>query len=295
MKIGILGSGYVGQSIGIFYSELGHDILFHDIDKNTLSTLQMKGYSTTTNISDVVEICDCLLICVPTLTSNTGKMNLGSILMLLKSCGEALKEVKKEPILVVKSTILPGTIQNVMIPMIEKYSNKKVDKDVGVIYSPEFITEINATWTTNKNSQITPSNEGRVVLGEGGNKDWGDTLIKELYSHLKCPVIRTDYKTAEMIKYASNCMLATKISYWNEIFLICQKLGIDSKKVAEAVTLDPRIGKYGSVHGKAFGGKCLPKDLKAFISFTESMCNIKILKAVDEVNAFMKKNYGVRE
>ena len=90
-------------------------------------------------------------------------------------------------------------------------------------------------------------------------------------------------------------MLATKISYWNEIFLICKELGIDSQAVANIVGLDPRIGKYGIVHGKAFGGKCLPKDLKAFITFAEKYKEPKLLKAVDEINEEMKMKYGVRE
>ena len=98
-----------------------------------------------------------------------------------------------------------------------------------------------------------------------------------------------------MIKYASNCMLATKISYWNEIFLICKELGIDSQVVANIAGLDPRIGKYGTVHGKAFGGKCLPKDLKAFVAFAERYREVKLLKAVDDINEEMKNKYGVRE
>jgi len=83
-----------------------------------------------------------------------------------------------------------------------------------------------------------------------------------------------------MTKYAPNCTLATKISFWNEVFLICQKLGRDSRQVADTVGLDPRIGKYGSVHGKAFGGKCLPKDLEAFISFAQDYHNPALLAAV---------------
>jgi UDPglucose 6-dehydrogenase len=90
-------------------------------------------------------------------------------------------------------------------------------------------------------------------------------------------------------------MLATKISYWNEIFLISKKFGIDSQAVANIVGLDPRIGRYGSVHGKTFGGKCLPKDLKAFISFAEEYKELRLLKAVDDINEEMKEEYGVRE
>jgi len=110
-------------------------------------------------------------------------------------------------------------------------------------------------------------------------------MLEGLYKPLNKPIFRTDLKTAEMIKYASNCMLATKISFWNEIFLICKELGVDSQA----------IGKYGTVHGRAFGGKCLPKDLKAFVSFAERYQNARLLKAVDEINEDMKKKYGVRE
>ena len=86
-----------------------------------------------------------------------------------------------------------------------------------------------------------------------------------------------------------------KISYWNEIFLICKELSIDSQAVADIVGVDPRIGKHGTVHGKAFGGKCLPKDLKAFVSFAEKYRKTKLLKAVDDINEEIREKYGVRE
>ena len=108
-------------------------------------------------------------------------------------------------------------------------------------------------------------------------------------------MFRVGLKTAEMVKYASNCMLATKISYWNEIFLICQKVGIDSQKVADIVGLDPRIRMYGTVHGKAFGGKCLSNDLKSFIEFAEKHQEVRLLKAIDDINEDMIGEYGVRE
>ena len=119
--------------------------------------------------------------------------------------------------------------------------------------------------------------------------------MEQLYKPLEKPIFRTDMKTAEMIKYAANCMLAAKISFWNEILLICQKLGIDSQQVADIVALDSRIGKYGSVHGKAFGGKCLPKDLEAFVSFAQEFHNPVLLAAAKQINDYMAENYGVRE
>jgi UDPglucose 6-dehydrogenase len=131
------------------------------------------------------------------------------------------------------------------------------------------------------------------VIGEYDGRS-GDAL-ERLYQPLGKPVFRVSLETAEMVKYASNCMLATKISYWNEIFLICRAINLDSSIVAEIVSLDPRIGRYGTVHGKAFGGKCLPKDLKAFISFAKRHHTPRLLMAVDRVNELMKERYGVRE
>jgi UDPglucose 6-dehydrogenase len=133
-----------------------------------------------------------------------------------------------------------------------------------------------------------------VVIGELDKKS-GD-ILEELYKPLGVPIVRTDLKTAEMIKYACNCALASRISYWNEIYYICQKLRIDSNLVARVAAMDPRIGKYGTVHGKAFGGKCLPKDLKAFVSFArEQGYKPKLLEAVDEINERIKAEKGIRE
>jgi len=179
-----------------------------------------------------------------------------------------------------------------VISILEKHSGEKVG-DFGVCMNPEFLTEIESSWTDENGYKKDFFTEDMIVIGEYDKKS-GDVL-EELYKPLNKPIFRTDLKTAEMIKYASNCILATKISYWNEIYLICKELGIDSQAIADAVGLDPRIGKYGTVHGKAFGGKCLPKDLKAFVSFAERYCDIRLLKAVDEINEEMKKEYGVRE
>ena len=117
--------------------------------------------------------------------------------------------------------------------------------------------------------------------------------LEGLYKPLNKPIFRTDLKTAEMVKYASNCLLATKISYWNEIFSICKELGISSQKVADITAIDPRVGKYGSVHGKAFGGKCLPKDLKAFIDFAERDQNEKyeLLREVKDISSLVDIHY----
>ncbi len=207
---------------------------------------------------------------------------------------KAIKDIQKKQIIVIKSTILPGTMEKIIVPIIYEISRRN-ENNLGIIYSPEFLTEIHSTWSDDKYN-ITPQNEHRIVLGEGKNKVWGDKFIDNIYPNIKLPIIRTNYRTAEMIKYASNNALAAKISYWNEVFLICNELGIDSSIVAKASALDPRIGVYGTIHGKAFGGKCLPKDLKAFINFTEkNKWKCPLHKAVYEINKYMKRKYGVRE
>jgi UDPglucose 6-dehydrogenase len=177
---------------------------------------------------------------------------------------------------------------------LEEFSGKKCGEDFGLCSNPEFLTEIHHSWTDDSSVARNFFTEERIVIGEFDKKS-GDVL-EEIYKPLNIPIFRTDLTTAELIKYASNCCLASRISYWNEIFYICNQLGIDSNFVANIVGMDKRIGKYGTIHGKAFGGKCLPKDLQAFISFAEETgYNPIFLKAVHEINEKIKKDRGVRE
>jgi len=261
-RISIIGSGFVGQVIGKGFLRLGNRVIFYDIvDKD-----------------------------LPNFTSYIKEATMNTAIVLSRKRGYHL--------VVVKSTVVPGTTEKVVIPILEEYSGKSVrEGEIGVCMNPEFLTEIESSWTDKIDYEIIYKKdfftEDRIVIGEY-NKRSGD-ILAGLYSALNKPIFRTDLKTAELIKYASNCMLATKISYWNEIFLICKELGIDSQVVANIAGLDPRIGKYGTVHGKAFGGKCLPKDLKAFVAFAERYREVKLLKAVDEINEAMRERYGVRE
>jgi len=284
-KISIIGSGFVGERVGRGLISLGHDVIFYDIaDKEGLPNF-------TKEINYAIENSDVSFICVPTPTVNE-KIDLSYIKEAAKSIGIGLTSRQKYHVVVIKSTVVPTTTENVIIPILEKYSGKKAG-EFGVCMNPEFLTEIESSWTDDRGYKKDFFTEDRIVIGEYDKRS-GDAL-EEIYKPLNKPIFRTDLKTAEMIKYASNCMLATKISYWNEVFLICKNLGIDSQEVADIVALDSRIGKYGTVHGKAFGGKCLPKDLKAFVSFAERHHEPKLLKAVDDINEEMKKKYGVRE
>ena len=289
MKIAIIGSGFVGTALGKGLKALGNEVIFYDVvDKN------LPNFTFTKDINHAIESSNISFICVPTPTTPEG-IDLSYIKEAAKNIGKALANKEGYHLVVVKSTVVSGTTEDVVIPILEKYSGKKAGSEIGACMNPEFLTEISGSWSKDKSTKKAFLTEDRIVIGEYDKKS-GDVL-EELYKplNLNKPIFRVDLRTAELIKYASNCMLATKISYWNEIFLICKELSIDSQAVANIVGLDPRIGKYGTVHGKAFGGKCLPKDLKAFVSFAKKYREPKLLKAVDEINEEMKEKYGVRE
>jgi UDPglucose 6-dehydrogenase len=155
--------------------------------------------------------------------------------------------------------------------------------------NPEFLRERYAL-----QDFLSPS---RIVIGEFDKRS-GDFLEKA-YSLFKAPVIRADLDSAEMIKYVSNLSLATKISFFNEMYIVCERLGLDADLIGKAVSLDPRIGEYGVNGGLPFGGKCLPKDVEAFRSFIKSLnINPRLLDAVSSVNdeiRFFKKMERTRE
>ncbi|OFV67478.1 MAG: Nucleotide sugar dehydrogenase [Candidatus Syntrophoarchaeum caldarius] len=283
--ISIIGSGWVGVAIGKGFSRLGFNVIFYDVVEKDLPNF-------TTDIEYAVENSEISFIAVPTPSTPEG-IDLSYIKNAVENIGKMLKNKDKFHLVVVKSTVVPTTTEKVVIPILEERSGQRVGVGFGVCMNPEFLTEIASTWSEEESAKRDFFSEDRIVIGEYDRRS-GD-ILEEIYKPLNKPIFRTDLKTAEIIKYASNCMLATKISYWNEIFMICKELGIDSQIVAEIVALDPRIGKYGTVHGKAFGGKCLPKDLKAFISFADKYHKVKLLKAVDEINEEIGDRFGVRE
>ncbi len=283
--ISIIGSGWVGAAIGKGFSRLGFDVIFYDVVEKDLPNF-------TTDIEYAVENSDISFIAVPTPSTPEG-IDLSYIKNAVENIGKMLKNKDEFHLVVVKSTVVPTTTEKVVIPILEERSGMRVGVGFGVCMNPEFLTEIASTWSEEESAKRDFFSEDRIVIGEYDKRS-GD-ILEEIYKPLNKPIFRTDLKTAEMIKYASNCMLATKISYWNELFLVCRELGIDSQIVAEIVALDPRIGEYGTVHGKAFGGKCLPKDLKAFISFADKYHKVKLLRAVDEINEEIGDRFGVRE
>jgi len=274
MKISIIGSGVVGKATGIGFQTYGKGVIFYDIDEGKLSSLKREGYTITRNPTEAVIKSDVSFICVPTPTVN-GQMDFSCVENALKNVACALCKKKKYHLIVIRSTVLPSTTRVKLVPLIEKTSRLKVGKAFGVCVNPEFLREVNAL-----DDFLNPS---RIVIGEF-DKNSGD-MLEQLYSSFKAPVIRTDLDTAEMVKVVSNAFLAAKISFFNEIYKLCKELKLDSHFISDIVAMDNRIGTYGIYGGRPFGGKCLPKDLEAFIDFIESKkMNPKILTATRYVN-----------
>jgi len=293
MKISIVGSGVVGTIVGKGFKELGQEVIFYDINKERIKQLKEEGFNATTNIDNAIKESNVSFVSVPTPTSD-GKINLNYIKSAIENIAKSLKKKEQYHLIVVKSTVIPTTSEKVVKPILENLSGKKCGVDFGLCMNPEFLTEIHHSWTNDSSLTRDFFTEDRIVVGEFDKKS--GNILESLYKPLNIPIFRTDLKTAETIKYVSNCCLASRISYWNEIFYICNKLGIDSTFIADIVGRDERIGKYGTVHGLAFGGKCLPKDLQAFISFAENSGHEPILlKVVHEINERIKKDKGVRE
>lgn len=170
-------------------------------------------------------------------------------------------------LIVIRSTILPMVCENLQ----KRYGRH-------ICHLPEFLREYHSEYDV-----FFPS---RIVIGECC-KEHGDVL-ENIFKNLNAPIVRTDTKTSAMIKYASNCWLATQISYWNFIHQISERVGVNSFNIARACTLDPRISKYGTMPGKAYGGKCIPKDVNEFIDFVYNLgYNQKLLKSVRQINEEM--------
>jgi len=292
-QIGILGSGVVGTALGSGFIKLGNQVMFYDPDGERVHELSNLGFDATIDLARVAYRSDISFLCVPTPTRNR-RIDLTCIESASEDLARCLREKSDYYVVVVKSTVVPMTTEKIIIPLLESSSGKKVGSDIGICVNPEFLTEAHRSWTEDNSYARDFFKEERIVIGEFDKRS-GDA-VEALYEPLRIPIIRTDLRTAEMIKYACNCALASRISYWNEIYYVCERVGIDSDLVARVAAMDRRIGEYGTVHAKAFGGKCLPKDLEAFIGYAEELgYEPRLLKAVREVNERIKSDRGVRE
>ncbi len=274
MKISIIGSGVVGRATGIGLHKHGNNVLFHDIIKEKLIGLKKQGYDVTENMSEAVNNSTISLVCVQTPTVN-GQMDFSYLKKATIDIAKALRRKREYHDVVIRSTVLPFTTSTKIIPLLEQHSRLEAKKDFGVCINPEFLRETNAL-----SDFLKPS---KIVIGELDTPS-GD-LLETLYTPFNVPIFRTDLETAETIKYVANIFLTTKISFFNEMHIICKRLGLDSDFISEVAALDPRIGKYGIYGGQPFEGSCLPKDLESFINFLKDKeINPKLLDAVLLIN-----------
>ena len=274
-NIGIIGAGVVGGATGKGLRKLGYEVTFYDIDKSKTFSLRQEGYQVASSISELMSNSNITFVCVntPTISSRSNLYNdkriengsyqdLSQVLSVLPEISSSLSTNSgRHQLLVFRSTLLPGTMRNIVVDYLERNCSKSIGKDFDVCYNPEFLRQ--------KSALEDFFEPGRVVIGEG-TKGSSVPLV-EIFRALTRNIIITGYEEAEMIKYASNGFLALKISYFNEIAMACKMLGIDDKTVSRGVALDSRIGTYGVLGGMPFGGACLPKDTAALTSFLRKL------------------------
>jgi UDPglucose 6-dehydrogenase len=293
MRLSIIGTGYVGLVTGACFAKLGHRLICVDIDlekvqkinngispiyeqglENLLSTYKDK-ITATTDYQDALEKSDVTFLCVGTPSMKNGSIDVSYLKEATKQIATILKNKKTWHLIVVKSTVLPGTTQQIILPLLEQYSGKKGGTDFGLAMNPEFLKEGVAI-----QDFLQPD---RIVIGYYDERS--RTTLRELYKNFTCPLVETSLSAAEMIKYASNAFLATKISFINEIGNLCKHLGIDTYEVASGMGLDSRIGRPFLDSGIGWGGSCFPKDVDALIAWSKEIKEpTRIIKSVKEVN-----------
>ena len=296
MKIAIIGLGFVGLTFASVLASKGFKVIGIDTDikksrqiadgippfyeddlEKTLKIGLKKNLVITNNFSSIIN-CDAIFITVGTPQKKDGSIELAMIKRAVTVIGKTISKTRKNPIILVKSTVTPGTMQNVICPILEKQSGKKAGKDFGLISNPEFLQESSAIKDT-KFPHV-------IVLG--GYKTKFMSKMKKIFANLhpKIPIIITNHQTAEMIKYANNSFLATKISFINQLANICQNIpGANIDDIAKTIGLDPRIGSLFLNAGPGYGGSCLPKDMKALINFANKVgIKPKLLDVVEEIN-----------
>jgi UDPglucose 6-dehydrogenase len=294
-KIGIIGSGVVGSATGKGFHKLGHDIIFYDISKQRLHDLEDNGYQVASSVSEIIDKTDLSFVCVNTPAKSNGEQDLSQLMSVLYDISNALvttnerrrrqQQQQKDQInphlLVFRSTMLPGTMRNVVVNYLQSNSSSStIGRDYNICFNPEFLRQ-----NTALEDFFKPD---RVVIGEDGKG--GSEPLKEIYQQLTPNIVVTSYEAAEMIKYASNCFLSLKISFFNEIGLICKEMGIDDKAVSVGVSLDKRIGNYGTQFGKPFEGACLPKDTEALAGFIKKLqLNPDLLQVALDINRKMEE------
>ncbi len=286
-KIAVIGMGYVGLASAMGYAKHGFrtivtattpskveglnqgkspfyepglgDLVKTEVDRGMLS-------ATLDNV-EAISQSDVTFICVGTPSLPDGSADLSAVKAVSKQIGMALRDMDRFHVVSTKSTVIPGTTENLVLPIIEEYSGKKVGEDFGLVMNPEFLRQGQAV-----HDSLNPD---RIVIGEHTTR--AGEIIHHIYSDYKTdtdepvPILHVEMRSAELIKYAANSLLATKITFANEFARICEKFNIDVYEVMKGVGLDFRVNPMFLDAGCGFGGSCFPKDVNAIVALARTI------------------------
>ena len=298
MKITVVGTGYVGLVTAVCFAEIGNTVVGFDKDNNKIQKLKegispiyepgiddllknnltSKRLSFSSDITNSVKDADFIFIAVGTPPNEDGSADLSHVLNVAHDIG---LNIIKDCIVINKSTVPVGTADSVQKIIEQKLKERKLNINIDVVSNPEFLKEGHAIFDF-----MSPS---RVIVGTKNIITFN--LIKELYRPFvkkQDRILNLDRKSAELSKYVANSMLALRISFMNEVAMLCDELGADFEMVRQGIGSDPRIGQSFLYAGCGYGGSCFPKDVRSLIN--QSKDTLKILNAVHDVNEF-QKNY----
>lgn len=296
MRVAVLGTGYVGLSTGVCLAEIGHTVSCIDVDKEKIAKLK-QGISPiyepgmeellaknsaagriffTTSLKEGITGCEVIIIAVGTPESEDGSADLS---FLEKAAISLAQELEEDAIIVIKSTVPVGTNDRIDQLMNE---HLKPGISISLISNPEFLRE---------GSALRDAMEGdRIVIGYRDPK--AAETIAAMYAPLNIPVLFTSPRSAEMIKYASNAFLATKISFINEIATLCEKVDADIMDVAKGMGMDRRIGPHFLKAGIGYGGSCFPKDVQALVATAkEHGMKLELLQETMTINKRQQERF----
>jgi UDPglucose 6-dehydrogenase len=287
-KIAVIGSGFVGQATGKGFALRGHEVVFCDVNRDVVKTLEEQGYDACApNALTDGRDCDIFFISVPTPTIK-GKTDLSYVRSAVTALAQgSLRENKKYCLVVLRSTVVPGTTENLAIPILEEHSGKTAGKDFGVCFNPEYLREAS--------SQEDFDDPCLIMIGKLDKRS-GETL-KRLYApHFSCPIHLESFLFAELHKLAHNALNAMTISMGNELGLLCEAVGIDPMDLLPLIAQSAegrRNPAYGFRRTGHYGGSCLPKDTVALKDWSESRgFQMPLLEAAIRVNMTMIENNG---
>lgn len=297
MKISIFGMGYVGVVSGACLLRDGHEVVGVDlvpakvadliqgrspIQEPGVAELLAEGYKAgrlkaTTEAREALTDSQMAWICVGTPPEPDGGINLSSVETVIRQIARALRDSNALPLIVLRSTCLPGTTANCIIPLLEKESGLTVGKDIHIVFHPEFLREGTAVEDFDK--------PPKIVVGEA-HPGAGDLLLS-VYEKYDAPHFRLELSEAELVKYCDNLLHALKITFANEVAAIAKSVGVDARRVADVYCSDTKlnISPHYLRPGFAFGGSCLPKDLRAILRFASlKSLHLPMLQSVLQSN-----------